>query len=69
MCSGAAIIIGMSQVRYIVGYRVPRQDSVHEQIAVLIKGRAGFQWQVRDMTHRVGPLSYCWDLLKQSGAG
>jgi hypothetical protein len=41
------MIIGMSQVRYIVGYRVPRQDSFHEQISVLIQGRAGFKWQVR----------------------
>jgi hypothetical protein len=47
VCAGAAIIIGMSQVRYIVGYRVPRQDSFHEQISVLIQGRAGFKWQVR----------------------
>lgn len=45
--AGAAIIIGMSQVRYILGYRVPRQDSLHEQIAVLIENRAGFKWQVR----------------------
>lgn len=47
VCAGAAIIIGMSQVRYIVGYRVPRKDSFHEQISVLIQGRAGFKWQVR----------------------
>jgi hypothetical protein len=37
----------MSQVRYILGYRVPRQDSLHEQINVLIQNRAGFKWQVR----------------------
>lgn len=50
LCSvpaGAAIIIGMSQVRYIVGYRVPRADSLHETISLLIAGRAGFKWQVR----------------------
>lgn len=37
----------MSQVRYILGYKVPRQDSLHEQIEVLIEGKAGFKWQVR----------------------
>ena len=36
----------MSQVRYILGYRVPRKDSLHEQIAVLVQNRAGFKWQV-----------------------
>lgn len=46
VCAGAAIIIGMSQVRYIVGYKVPRQDSFHEQIRVLVEGRKGFMWQV-----------------------
>jgi hypothetical protein len=53
--AGAAIIIGTSQVRYIVGYRVPRQDSWHEQIAELIKARAGFVWQVRHRGVQVGP--------------
>lgn len=66
VCAGAAIIIGMSQVRYIVGYRVPRQDSFHEQISVLIQGRAGFKWQVRlwfslDSCIDAGDVS-CWRL-------
>eukprot|EP00879_Flechtneria_rotunda_P022739 GHRR01024015.1.p1 GENE.GHRR01024015.1~~GHRR01024015.1.p1 ORF type:complete len:617 (+),score=164.97 GHRR01024015.1:919-2769(+) len=43
--SGAAIIIGMSQVRYILGYKVPRVDTLYEQIEVLIEARAGFKWQ------------------------
>jgi hypothetical protein len=45
--AGAAFIIGMSQVRFILGYRVPRTDSLYEQIKVLIEGRSGFVWQVR----------------------
>ncbi|WIA41485.1 hypothetical protein OEZ86_008861 [Tetradesmus obliquus] len=42
---GAAVIISMSQVRYILGYKVPRMDSLHEIIKVLIAGRAGFKWK------------------------
>eukprot|EP00878_Enallax_costatus_P007429 GHUV01007780.1.p1 GENE.GHUV01007780.1~~GHUV01007780.1.p1 ORF type:complete len:422 (+),score=57.02 GHUV01007780.1:303-1568(+) len=43
--SGAAIIIGMSQVRYILGYKVPRVDTLQETIQVLVDARAGFQWK------------------------
>eukprot|EP00775_Hariotina_reticulata_P008330 gene8330-8515_t len=43
--SGAAIIIGLSQVKFILGYNVPRVDTVHETISVLVAARAGFKWQ------------------------
>nr|AWG96598.2 putative H+/sulfate transporter [Scenedesmus acutus] len=35
--SGAAVIIGMSQFKYILGYNVPRKDTLHEQISVLVE--------------------------------
>jgi len=43
--SGAAFIIASSQVKYILGYSVPRKDTLHENIKVLIEGRADFMWQ------------------------
>jgi len=42
--SGAAIIIGLSQVRYIVGYEIPRSSRVHETIEGLIDNIDGFSW-------------------------
>ncbi len=30
--TGASIIIGLSQVKYILGISVPRHDPVHEQL-------------------------------------
>lgn len=43
--SGAALIIGLSQVKYILGYNVPRSDSVYEQIELLIENIYKFVWQ------------------------
>ncbi|WIA34220.1 hypothetical protein OEZ86_012573 [Tetradesmus obliquus] len=43
--SGAAIIIGMSQLKYILGYSVPRADKVQEQVHAYIAGIQGFVWQ------------------------
>eukprot|EP00775_Hariotina_reticulata_P010081 gene10081-10236_t len=43
--SGAAIIIGLSQLKYILGYSVPRADKVHEAVAAYIEGIDGFIWQ------------------------
>ena len=34
----------MSQVKYLLGYNVPRRDSVQENIAALVEGRANFRW-------------------------
>lgn len=38
-------LLSCLQVRYILGYRVPRVDTLYEQIEVLVAGRAGFQWK------------------------
>ncbi|KAI8466625.1 MAG: proton/sulfate transporter [Monoraphidium minutum] len=43
--SGAAIIIALSQVKYIMGYNTPRADTLHESLEALIHGIHGFQWQ------------------------
>jgi MFS superfamily sulfate permease-like transporter len=32
-------------VRYILGYKVPRKDTLHEQFEVLAHGISGFKWQ------------------------
>uniref|UniRef100_A0A7S1AG56 STAS domain-containing protein n=1 Tax=Noctiluca scintillans TaxID=2966 RepID=A0A7S1AG56_NOCSC len=42
--SGAAIIIGLSQVKYIVGYDIPRTSRVHETIEGLIDNIDGLSW-------------------------
>merc|ERR1719434_460219 len=42
--SGAAIIIGLSQVKYIVGYEIPRSSQVHETIGGLIDHVDGLSW-------------------------
>ena len=42
--SGAAVIIGLSQVKYIVGYSVPRVDTLQDNIRVLVEGGKGFMW-------------------------
>lgn len=42
--SGAAFIIAASQVKYILGYSVPRRDTLHENIQVLIENRGKFAW-------------------------
>lgn len=41
--SGAAIIIGMSQVRYMLGMTVPRKDTLQEQIAVLVAQKKDYK--------------------------
>jgi MFS superfamily sulfate permease-like transporter len=33
------------QVKFILGYNIPRVDTLHETIAVLVEKRAGFRWQ------------------------
>ncbi|GBF98588.1 sulfate transporter [Raphidocelis subcapitata] len=43
--SGAAIIIALSQVKYILGYSVPRADTLHESLHILIKDIHKFKWQ------------------------
>jgi sulfate transporter 4 len=43
--TGAAVIIGMSQVKYIVGYDVERSDQLHEIIGSLIANIAQFNWK------------------------
>jgi MFS superfamily sulfate permease-like transporter len=39
------LLLLLPQVRYILGYRVPRVDTLYEIIEVLIAGRAGFKWK------------------------
>lgn len=51
--TGAAIIIGASQVKLILGYDIERSDRLHEVIAELIRNRNGFNWR----TFLMGSLS------------
>ena len=43
--SGAAIIIALSQVKYILGYNVPRADTLHESLRALFVSIHKFKWQ------------------------
>ncbi|KAF8066266.1 SULTR2 [Scenedesmus sp. PABB004] len=43
--SGAAVIIGMSQLKYILGFSVPRADRLHELVRLYLEGMDGFVWQ------------------------
>lgn len=51
--SGAAVIIGTSQLRFIFGYNVERSDVIYEIIHNLIKGIEEFNWK----TFVMGTLS------------
>lgn len=70
--SGAAIIIGLSQVKYILGYSVPRADTLHESLRLLFDNIHKFKWQeflmgslmliwliaLRLISHRVKKLNF-----------
>jgi sulfate transporter 4 len=43
--TGAAVIIGMSQVKYIFGYNVERSDVLHELIHNILKGISEFNYK------------------------
>jgi sulfate transporter 4 len=43
--TGAAVIIGMSQVKYIFGYDVARSDRLHELIKSIIEGISEFNYR------------------------
>jgi hypothetical protein len=47
------------QVRYILGYSMPRHETLHEIIQALIQRRAGFQWRECVMVS----LTSCQQLL------
>ena len=42
---GAVILIGMSQVKYILGVKMPRAETLQENIASLASAAPGAQWQ------------------------
>ena len=42
--SGAAIIIGFSQLKYVVGYDIPKSEHIYESIYALFAGIRGFKW-------------------------
>ena len=43
--TGASVIIGMSQVKYIFGYDYPKSDVLHENIKNIFNGIEGFNWK------------------------
>ena len=43
--TGAAVIIGMSQVKYIFGYEVERSKKLHEMIQNILKDIDQFNWK------------------------
>ncbi|KXZ46976.1 hypothetical protein GPECTOR_39g470 [Gonium pectorale] len=43
--SGAAITIGLSQLKYILGFSIPRQDRLHEQVHNYISNIRDLKWQ------------------------
>jgi sulfate transporter 4 len=43
--SGAAILIGLTQVKYIFGIKIPRADTVPENLRLLDGAIWGFKWQ------------------------
>lgn len=43
--SGAAFIIGLSQLKYIVGYDVDRSDRLHEVLQNLLENVRDFRWK------------------------
>lgn len=43
--SGAAITIGLSQVKYILGISIPRKDTLHAQVKLYIENMHNFKWQ------------------------
>jgi hypothetical protein len=40
VCSGTVL-----QLKYILGFNVPRADKLHEQVELYIHGIQGFVWQ------------------------
>lgn len=44
-CSGAAIIIAFSQVKYILGLSIPRADNLHEQLKLIFQNLDQFSWR------------------------
>lgn len=51
--TGAAVLIAFSQLKYILGFKIPRADTVPENISFMNAGRAGFKWQ--ELT-----MGLCW---------
>jgi hypothetical protein len=51
--SGAAVIIAVSQIKYIFGYNIPSSDKLYELIASLIQNISQFNWK----TFVMGSLS------------
>jgi sulfate transporter 4 len=53
--TGAAVIIGMSQIKYIFGYSIPRSDRLQEVLHLLWDGIDKFNWK----TFLLGTISIC----------
>ena len=47
--TGAAVIIGMSQVQYLVGYPVQRSDRLQDLIKYIVEGIHAFNWRTFGM--------------------
>lgn len=45
--SGAAITIGLSQVKYILGISIPRQDRLQDQAKTYVDNMHNMKWQVQ----------------------
>ncbi|GFR50731.1 hypothetical protein Agub_g12988 [Astrephomene gubernaculifera] len=43
--SGAAITIGLSQIKYILGFSIPRKDRLHDQVKNYIDNMHNLKWQ------------------------
>jgi len=62
--TGAAVIIGLSQVKYIFGYDVPKSDVLHEIIKSIINGIDQFNYK----TFLVGTIGVlAWIAMKHIG--
>ncbi|GAX15830.1 hypothetical protein FisN_3Lh277 [Fistulifera solaris] len=62
--TGAAVIIGMSQVKYLLGYNVERTDRFHELIFNMLKNIDNFNWR----TFLFGSISICFLLFAKTAS-
>jgi sulfate transporter 4 len=62
--TGAAVIIGMSQVRYLLGYDVERSDRFHVLIFNMLRNIDNFNWR----TFLFGLVSICFLLFAKTAS-
>lgn len=55
--SGAAMLIGLTQVKYILGIKIPRADTVPENLVLINEAIHGFRWQ-EFLMGRLSPYCY-----------